>query len=248
MPAITNFPMRLVAELLAMPTTKGSCYVSSPRSPVSGSVAGRPANGMRFCVRALHALVGCSCEWRRDSRFADLRLSKVRLAVAPVCGDFGTSTIPPVFSLLSLGHSLGAVPAPGGASMFCFVRHSERPSGLGFQQQISRATCARLRSCGRNFLPEPPQKAHLGLGSGAPHVASRKSVPRKFRAKPTWRKSSWHSTYQLCGIGAVLLSAICRAAPGRRAPVAADVTMSWLPTGDPKGALGRQITPWRRTE
>ncbi len=43
-------------------------------------------------------------------------------------------------------------------------------------------------------------------------------------------------------------SAICRAAPGRRAPVAADVTMSWLPTGDPKGALGRQITPWRRTE
>ena len=36
------------------------------------------------------------------------------------------------------------------------------PSGLGFQQQISRA-----KNTLGNFLPEPPQKAHLGLGSGA---------------------------------------------------------------------------------
>lgn len=30
---------------------------------------------------------------------------------------------------------------------------------------------------------QPPQKAHLGLGSGAPRVASRKSVPRAIRGK-----------------------------------------------------------------
>ena len=43
-------------------------------------------------------------------------------------------------------------------------------------------------------------------------------------------------------------SAICHAAPGLRAPDAADATMSWVPTGGPGGALGRRITPKRRTE
>ena len=103
--------------------------------------------------------------------------------------NFGTSAIPPVFPLLSLGHSLGAFPAPGGASMFCFVRHGERPSGLGFQQQIFCAKNTLEISC-RSL-----RRKHISaLGAGHPRVASRKSVPSEIRAKPTWRKSLWHST------------------------------------------------------
>jgi hypothetical protein len=93
------------------------------------------------------------------------------------------------FSLLCLGHSLGAVPAPGGASMFCFVRHGERPSGLGFQQQISRAKYTLEISC-RSL-----RRKHISaLGAG--HLTSlRARVSRvKSGQKPTWRKSSWHST------------------------------------------------------
>ena len=70
MPAVTSrigdIPMRRIAELLAIPTTDGSCYVPSRRSPVSGPVAGQATNGMRFRVRALHALVSCSSGWRRN--------------------------------------------------------------------------------------------------------------------------------------------------------------------------------------
>ena len=66
MPAVTSriggTPTRRIAEFLVMPTTKGSCYVPSPRSPLSGTVAGWAAKGMRFCVRALHSLVACSLD------------------------------------------------------------------------------------------------------------------------------------------------------------------------------------------
>ena len=174
-----------------MPITDRSCCVLSPQSLVSGPVAGQAAKGMRFCVRALHALVACSFGGRRDSGFDRWRFPAVRLAVALVCGDFGTSAIPPVFSLLSLGHSLGACPAPGGASMFCFVRHGERPSGLGFQQQISRAENKNTLEISCRSL----RRKHISaLGAG--HLTSlRARVSRGSSGqKPTWRKSSWHST------------------------------------------------------
>ena len=45
-----------------------------------------------------------------------------------------------------------------------------------------------------------------------------------------------------------LASAIRRAAPGRQAPAATDITISRLPSSGPEGLLDRQITPWRRTE
>jgi hypothetical protein len=70
MPAVTSriggTPMWRIAELLTLPTPNGSCYVPSPWSPVSGPVAGQATNGMRFRVRALHALVSCSSGWRRN--------------------------------------------------------------------------------------------------------------------------------------------------------------------------------------
>jgi hypothetical protein len=200
MPAVTNFPMRLVAELLTMPTTDRSCSVPSPQSSVSDPVAGLVANGMRFCARALHALVSCSSGWRRDREFDRWRFPEVRLAVAPVCGDFGMSAIPPVFSLLSLGHSFGAFPAPGGNC--AALLHKLRRIVFQKRKDGCAAACALRVSVSRKSFVQrtqktfsrPSEKAPLALGSGAPHVASRKSVPRKFRAKPTWRKSSWHFT------------------------------------------------------
>ena len=92
---------------------------------------------------------------------------------------FPSSANSPVFSLLTSGHSLGACPAPGGASMFCF-----KPFGSGFP-----ATNFPRQEHAGNFLPEPPQKAHLGLGSGAPHVTSCKSVPEAIRANTNRRKT-----------------------------------------------------------
>ena len=102
---------------------------------------------------------------------------------------FPSSANSPVFFLLTSGHSLGAFPAPGGASMFCFVRHGERPSGLGFQQQISGAKNT-LEICCRSL-----RRKHISaLGAG--HLTSlRAGVSRGSSGqKPTWRKSSWHST------------------------------------------------------
>jgi single-strand DNA-binding protein len=109
------------------------------------------------------------------------RFPEVRLEQSPQSADnSGKSAIPPVFSLLSLGHSLGAVPAPGGASMFCFVRHGERPSGLGFQQQISRAENKNTLEISCRSL----RRKHISaLGAGHTRVASRKSVPSEIRAK-----------------------------------------------------------------
>ena len=57
---------------------------------------------------------------------------------------------------LSLGHSL--------RRFSCAQRpwrSASSPSGLGFQRKISRTTYVRLRPSGRDFSPDPPQKARL---------------------------------------------------------------------------------------
>ena len=200
MPAVTNFPMRRIAEFLALQAADRSCCVSSPRSPVFDPVAGWAAKGMRFCLRALHALVVCSSGWRRDREFDRWRFPAVRLAVAPVCGDFCTSAIPPVFSLLSLGHSLGAFPAPCGNC--AALLHRLRRIVFQKRKDGCAAACALRVSVSRKsfvqrtqkHFPDPPKKRRLPLGAG--HLASlRARVSRGSSGqKPTWRKSSWHST------------------------------------------------------
>jgi hypothetical protein len=75
------------------------------------------------------------------------------------------------FTQLSLGHPLGANPAPCGLRPLHFPASSPKTS-----------------------LGPPPQNAFLALGAGPARVASRKSVPSDIRAKQHWRKSPWHST------------------------------------------------------
>jgi hypothetical protein len=195
MPTVTSriggTPMRLVAELLARPTTDESCCVPSPQSPVSGPVARWAANEMRFCVHALRALVGCSLDGSEMENWIVCGCLKCILGSRPGMRRFRYERHSSSFSLLSLGHPLGAVPAPGGASMFCFVRCGERPSGLGFQQQISRAENKNTLEISCRSL----RRKHISaLGAG--HLTSlRARVSRGSSGqKPTWRKSSWHST------------------------------------------------------
>jgi hypothetical protein len=55
-----------------------------------------------------------------------------------------------------------------------------------------RRSASATPPCGSWFLPEghPPRKRGLALGSGAPRVASRKSVPRAIRANTNQEKNN----------------------------------------------------------
>jgi hypothetical protein len=69
------------------------------------------------------------------------------------------------FSQLSLGHPLGALPAPCGQRSLHFPASSPKTS-----------------------LGPLPQNASLALGAGHTRVASRKGAPSDIRAKQYWRK------------------------------------------------------------
>ena len=201
MRSVTNFPRRRIAELLAMPTTDGSCCVPSPQSPVSGPVAVRAAKGMRFCVRTFHALVGCSldgCETEDlivggclkcilSSR-PSLRTISVR---APFLQFFPCSP-----SVTRSVHS----PRPAGTARLCFtscgalvskngkmVAPQPVPYGFRFPENL---LCKERKK----HFPDPPKKRRLPLGAG--HLTSLRARVSRCSSgqKPTWRKSSWHST------------------------------------------------------
>jgi hypothetical protein len=80
----------------------------------------------------------------------------------------------------------------------------------------------------RKDFPNLPKMRRLALGSGAHSRRRAQECPEGNPGKYKPGETQWHSTYQLCGIGAVLVSAIRRADPGRRAPAATDVTISWF--------------------
>jgi len=220
MPAMTNridgTPIRRIAEFLALPTTSENCCVPSPLSPISGPIARQAANGMRFCVRAIHALVACSYGRRRGRMFVGWQLPKMRPEQSPRLADsFGTSAIPPVFSLHFLGHSLGVFPAPhhpttqrprvgdpdsAGTARLCFtscgawvsrngkmVAPQPVPYGFRFPENL---LCKERKK----HFPDPPKKRRLPLGAG--HLTSLRARVSRCSSgqKPTWRKSSWHST------------------------------------------------------
>ena len=197
--SIVGVPIRRFAELPAMPTTFESCCMLSSLSPTSGPISGQAANKMRDRVRAIHALVVCSFGWQRDRGFDNLLEPAARPEPsAPVADNFGTSAIPPVFSLLSLDHSLGAVPAPhhpsthkscaGDPDSAALRCSASSPSGLGFQQQISRAKNTLEISC-RSL-----RRKHISaLGAG--HLTSlRARVSRRQSGQIQTGEKQWHST------------------------------------------------------
>jgi len=80
-------------------------------------------------------------------------------------------------------------------STFCFVRRGERPSGLGFQQQISRASvrAALAHTAGEISCQSLHRKTRLRPWErGTLRVASRRSVPSAIRGKSRQEKRSWH--------------------------------------------------------
>ncbi len=184
-----------------MPTTKGSRCVPSHLSPVSGPVAGRAANEMRFCVRAFHSLAACRLDGGEAegspvggglqcvlSSRPSLRTVSVR---APFLQFFPCSP--------SVTRSV-LFPRPAGTARLCFtdcgawvsrngkmVAPQPVPFGFRFPENL---LCKERKK----HFPDPPKKRRLPLGAG--HLASlRARVSRvKSGQKPTWRKSSWHST------------------------------------------------------
>ncbi len=70
------------------------------------------------------------------------------------------------------------IPRPAATARLCFGNAALRVSAF---RKSFRQTSHRTRT---KRFPEPSEKAPLGLGSGAPHVASRRSVPSKNRANP----------------------------------------------------------------
>ena len=205
MPAVTGriggTPVRRIAKLPAMPTTKGSCYVPSPRSPVSGPISGQAASGMRFRVRAIYTLVACSLDGSETENLIvggclkcvlsgrpSLRTISVR---APFL-QFFPCTAPVTRSV----HS----PRPAGTARLCFtscgalvskngkmVAPQPVPYGFRFPENL---LCKERKK----HFPDPPKKRRLPLGAG--HLTSlRARVSRGSSGqKPTWRKSSWHFT------------------------------------------------------
>jgi hypothetical protein len=85
-------------------------------------------------------------------------------------------------SLLTLGHSLGACPAPCGTARLCF----------GFA--ALRVSAFRKSLCNeRKRFSEPSEKAPLGLGSGAHSRRCAQECPEGNPGKYNQGEKQWHS-------------------------------------------------------
>ena len=102
----------------------------------------------------------------------------------------------PVFSLLALGHSLGAYPAPHhpSAQRTCARTPILRRIGFCFFQPPPPTRCVgsplqkmHPRPWERGTFTTPAHRARM-LGDPGTRVASRRSVPRTIRANPNRRK------------------------------------------------------------
>ena len=199
MPAVTSriggTPTRRIAEFPAMPTTKGSCSVPSPRSPVSGPVAGRAAKGMRFRVRTFHAQVACSYGLRRDSEFDRSWLPEVRPKQSPQSAEISVRA--PFLQFFPCSPSVTrSVLFPRPAALRCSASFATA-NALRVWVSNNKFPAQHARGCGPadEISCRSLRRKHISaLGAG--HLTSlRARVSRvKSGQKPTWRKSSWHST------------------------------------------------------
>ena len=159
MPTVTSriggTPTRRIAELLAMLTTDRSCYVPSPRSPVSGPVAGRAANGMRLRVRALHTLVSCSSRRRRDRGLDRWRLPALRPEAVAQSAEISVRA--PFLQFFPCSPSVTR------SVLF------PRPAARRVSASLAMASALRVSVSRKSFVqrtqkhfPDPPKKTPLG--------------------------------------------------------------------------------------
>jgi hypothetical protein len=106
----------------------------------------------------------------------------VRCATKSSKRVFPYSAISPVFSQLTLGHSLGAYPAPVGTVRLCF---------FGFQKILSAISAKSAE--GKDF-PNLPKKRRLALGSGAHSRRFAQECPEGNPGKYKQGETQWHST------------------------------------------------------
>jgi hypothetical protein len=194
MPTVTNFPMRRIAELLAMPTTKGSCSVPPPLSPVSGLLLGWLQRECGFaCVHCTRWLLvaldggetenlivgGCLKCVLQSPWSAEILVRAPFLQFFPCSPSVTRSVLFPRPAALRCSASFATANA-----LRVWVSNNKFPAqharGCGPADEISRRSLRR--------------KHISALGAG--HLTSlRARVSRGSSGqKPIWRKSSWHST------------------------------------------------------
>ncbi len=164
----------------------------SLRRPKIGSSHGAIRRTMRRhsknMVHSLSALGAGHMASDNESFCCDAMADGVLMEM-PFRKTFPQRTISPVFSLLTLGHSLGACPAPCGTR--CSASHCVRPPGLGFQTKISLRLWP-LR--GEIFLRSLLRKTRLRPWERGTLASLRAGVSREQFGQIQTGEEQWHST------------------------------------------------------
>ena len=182
--ARTSQPRREAGLLLTLAASGlEPCILPSTPSPKDRVFAGACANASTEPFGTVHPLSAfvAVLDGQRTQRSVCCLVATASFYSHPSGECFHRAPILPYFPCSPSVTRLGAYPAPCGTARLCFY---------GFQKIFS----TKLRTKrGRKDFPNLPQKRRWALGSGAPRVASRKSVPRAIRAN-TNRRKTWHST------------------------------------------------------
>ncbi len=103
---------------------------------------------------------------------------------------FRQRAISPIFSLLTLGHSLGAYPAPCGTSMFCFTLRV--PGGSGFPNK--KSPCGYGPKNGRDFFFGASTESTSRPWERGTLASLRAGVSREQSGQIQTGETQWHST------------------------------------------------------
>jgi hypothetical protein len=141
---------------------------------------------------AFHAYHSSGCPLRDMALRPGIKTCRVRrMAVLPInLLIFRRACFPPVLALLSLGHPLGAFPAPGGSAPLCFSGSFPKKSPTQ-----PRLGCGPREKQRARFLAAPAQTAPLALGSRAHSRRVARGCPERNSGKSqTEDLTQWHST------------------------------------------------------
>jgi hypothetical protein len=189
---------RREAGLLPAPTGPelGPCSSLFIPSPIGRCVAwwcGEDDGEETACFTHFLLLEPKKCQ-ATDYSSTDVRLHRHPERHRVLQTSVSVKRLSPVFPSSPSVTRFGAYPAP--------LRHIDvllrlrRPAGLGFQtKNLPRnIRAAAAQSAGEIFSSEPPQKAHLGLGSGGPSRRFAQECPEGNPGKYKQGEIPWHST------------------------------------------------------